>query len=200
MAHIPNNPQVAKISLVGHRDTRQWVNVFHAYKASGPVILLDLINLANAYKAAWDAAYKTAMPGAIVLDQIQCRKLDPTNPLAYDSTTGLPSAGTRTDVPEAANVTLTISWRTGLAGRKYRGRNYIAGIGENATTILDYITPAFLSIVSALADNLYNAPINAGGFVPAVFHLGPDTITAIQSWVIDAILDSQRRRLPARGR
>jgi hypothetical protein len=200
MAHIPNNPQVAKITFVGHRDTRQWVNVFHAYKASGPVLRIDLINLANAYKAAWDASYKGSMTTNIVLDQIQCRKLDPLDPQAYDSTTGLPSGGTVASPCEAANVTLTISWRTGLAGRKYRGRNYIAGVAEAFVTALDAITPAFLSAVSSVADYLFNAPLVAGGLVPCVFHLGPDTVTQIQSYVIEAIIDSQRRRLPGRGR
>lgn len=198
--HIPNNPQVAKISLVGHRDTRAWVNTFHAAKPSGPLARIDLLNLAGAYLTAWNTAYRPNMCNPIILDQIQVRKLDPLDPQAVDSTTGLPSAGTAPGSEEPANVTLTLSWRTGLAGRKYRGRNYVAGIPTARVSATDTVDGLFVSQMSTLADNLYNAPINAGGMVPAIFHLGPDTWTAIASYVIEAILDSQRRRLPGRGR
>jgi len=202
MSHIPNNPAVAKVSFVGHRDTREWVNTFHVHKSTGALNAADLAAIASAFYNWWHNWYRLAFPASIVLDQIQVRKLDPTDPLAYDDTTSLPEGGTAgagSGILEAANVTQTISWRTGLAGKKYRGRNYIPGILE-AWSSDDRATSVLNTLLAAAADALITTVLGATVYDLGVFHLGPDTITDIVTFVIDAILDSQRRRLPGRGR
>jgi len=198
---IPNNPLVAKVSMVGNRDTRQWVNTFHVAKTNGvPWNAGDLLTIATAFKAQWDGFWKPICGTIVDLDVIQVRKLDPSDPLALDYTTGLPSAGTLGTALEAANVTLALSWRTGLAGRKFRGRFYFPSIADNQTTQDDRALSALVAAFNALLDNLWNAPVAAGPYELVVFHLVDSTFTAITSWVVDAILDSQRRRLPGRGR
>lgn len=197
----PNNPNVAKIALVGHRDTREWVNTFHVHKIGGGAITLaDLLVLAPAYLAAWVAAYRTMVNGTIVLDIIELRKLDPSDPIALDYTTGLPSGGALGGTNEAANVSISASWRTGLAGRAFRGRFFVAAINEAITTVLDTLTSAGVTQVTTLMDYLYNAPSVAGPFEPVIFHRATNLYTVITSYVIDAVLDSMRRRLPGRGR
>jgi hypothetical protein len=136
------------------------------------------------------------------LDQVQVRKLSPTDPLAYDTTSGLPSFGTRnggTEGIDPANVTLTMSWRTGLAGKKYRGRDYIPGIISNDSTQDDHVGSALAAIL-AVAAQAYTASWIGTAFRDVIFHRADNTITPVISWVIDTIIDSQRRRLPARGR
>lgn len=197
----PNNPNVAKIALVGHRDTREWVNTFHVHKIGGGAITLgDLLALAPAYKSAWDLGYKTIMNSAITLDMIQLRKLDPNNPLALDYTTGLPSSGSLGGTNEAANVSLSCSWRTGLAGRKYRGRFYAAAVNEAIITAIDTLTSSGVTQYLTLMDYFFNAPSVASGFEPVVFHRADNTFTVITSYVIEALVDAMRRRLPGRGR
>jgi hypothetical protein len=198
----PNNPAVAKISLVGNRDTREWVNTYHVYKTAGSMDGGDLHNLCIAFFNWYNTFVKPQLLPSIVLDIIEARKLDPSNPLAEDFTTGLPLVGSNaeTTTNEAANVTLATSWRTGLAGRKYRGRNYFPAIREDAVTPDDRINTAMVTALTGIAAQYLLAIAGAGSFEPVVFHKFDNSVTAITQFVIDAILDSQRRRLPGRGR
>lgn len=200
---VPNNPTVCKVSLVGHRDTREWVNTLHVQKSTGDMLAADLTNIAQEVYTWWHSNYRAAFPPAIVLDQIQVRKLDPSDPLALDYTTGLPEGGSSTLSPgtlEAANVTQTISWRTGLAGKKFRGRIYIPGIMEELTTADDRSTSPENAILAAAASAWLTISQSLGPYKPVIFHVASDLATTITSYVIDAILDSMRRRLPGRGR
>lgn len=197
----PNNPAVAKLTLVGNRDTREWVNTFHVHKTSGSMNGTDLHLLCLAFKAWWDASYKVCFPPAISLDVIQARKLDPSNPLSEDFTTGLPDIGTNANTAmEAANVTETMSWRTGLAGRKYRGRDYVPAIAEAYASQDDRATSPFVALLTTAATQYLASVLGVSGMEPVVFHAFDNSVTPIVSFVIEAILDSQRRRLPARGR
>src|SRR5215216_2707941 len=85
------------------------------------------------------------------------------------------------------NVSLTISFRTGLRGRSFRGRNYVVGLVEGQTTGANQIDSATsAAFVDANGDPI---PRAAGVTTP---------ITSVL--VVDNIVDSQRRRLPGRGR
>lgn len=197
----PNNPAVAKLTLLGNRDTREWVNTLHVAKTSGSMTGTDLHIICLAIKAWWDAAYKVVFPAGIVLDVIEARKLDPSDPLAEDFTTGLPSAGTNANtLLEAGNVTETISWRTGFAGRKYRGRIYIPGVAQAFANQDDRATSPLVALLTTAATQLILGVATAGPYELAVFHKFDNTYTAITQFVIEAILDSMRRRLPGRGR
>jgi hypothetical protein len=178
------------------------VNTFHVYKPDGALVLADLGEIGAAFYDWWHNRYRTQFGPSIVLDVIEVRKLDPGDPLALDYTTGLPEGGTRTSgdaAEEPANVSLTMSWRTGLAGRKYRGRNYIPGIGTTDVTTLDTINSTAATRIASIAAQLL-AGILTAGFQFVVFHVADNTVTEITDFVIEAILDSQRRRLPGRGR
>lgn len=197
---IPNFPAGAKVSFVGNRDTREWVNVFHVHKTNGPIAPADLVTLAGIYRAFWDN-YRAAVPTICALDVIELRGLDPLHPYALDYTNNLPSSGLRSGVATApANVTLALSWRTGLAGRKHRGRNYIPGVVENDLTSDDRINSPFATLLSSIAAQYLAAIPGGGPYEPIIYHILNDTFDAVTSFVIDSILDSQRRRLPGRGR
>lgn len=111
------------------------------------------------------------------------------------------------------NVSLTVSFRTGLRGRSFRGRNYIVGLVEGQTTaaneIVSATSAAFVDAYSLLLD--FGQDIGASWVVVSRFS-GVDgngdpipraagVTTPITSvLVVDNIVDSQRRRLPGRGR
>lgn len=199
----PNNPAVAKVAFVGNRDTRQWVNVFHAHKTTGEITLQDMGALASAMFDWWNTQYRQEFGPSVVLDVIQVRKLDPLNPLALDYTTGLPLGGARTGgevTMNPGNVSLTLSWRTGLAGRKFRGRTFIPGLPLVDTTTIDTINSGTVARLSAIAASFMTHVLNSG-LEPVVFHQVSNVApTLITNFVIDAILDSMRSRLPGRGR
>lgn len=114
---------------------------------------------------------------------------------------------TGNDLP--TNVTFCISFRTALAGRSYRGRNYICGMKSAMIENGNYIYPTYRnSWISA-----YNHLIISGTTPPAGwrwviasrYHDGVRRETGVATPVTDVVvsndtLDSQRNRLPGRGR
>jgi hypothetical protein len=114
--------------------------------------------------------------------------------------------------PMPNNVAYTISFKTGLSGRSFRGRNYIGGLPNTAVTgndieagtrtgLLDYYTA-----LQAMADS------NGTPWVVVSRFSGVDPITGdpiprvtgvttpiLTVSTFDLTVDSQRRRLPGRG-
>jgi hypothetical protein len=194
----PNNPRVARVAMIMQRDTRQVVNTFHVQKTAAWTAG-DLSSLALAVKVWWTTYYKPMIPSQYALTQIQVRVYDPVAPLAYDLNVSPPEAGTRGTTPEAGNVTLSMSTRTGYAGRKFRGRMYLAGIGTGDISVTDTVVSA-LSTLAANAIATLIASALPAGMALTLFHRFTNTFTDITAYVIENVVDSQRRRLPGRGR
>jgi hypothetical protein len=195
----PNAPSIAKVSVVGHRDQREWVNTFHVHKLAGAWTPADMSAVAN-IMVAWVNNYRAVWPINIFADVIEVRVLDPVHPFALDHSINPPLQGTEQGATEPGNVTSTISWRTGLAGRKHRGRDYVPGYATPDVTVDDRLGTAMVNLLATVAQLYITDITGLGGFEPVVFHKADNTWTPIISFVIDAILDSQRRRLPGRGR
>jgi len=201
----PNNPNVCKVSLIFARDVREAINTFHVDRAGG-WSLADMANLATRVHTWYSTYYKQCIPTNIALQVISLRVYNPVAPLAYDLPISPGEAGTRTGTAEAANVTITMSERTGLAGRAFRGRMYVPGISENDALANDTASSVLTSLLSTAMAQLIVALFNAPE-VMAVFHrphIPPhvldNTATQVLTYVIENVLDSQRRRLPGRGR
>jgi len=119
---------------------------------------------------------------------------------AYGSyTPPTPQNGTAAGDALPANAALCISWKTGLSGRTAHGRTYMFG----------FVDSAFLgsTAISGLVVNLANwaqSVITYAGVVglavdAAVLSLKDELLRPINGYAIDAVADSQRRRLPGRG-
>jgi hypothetical protein len=195
---IPNNPLVVKVAMVYRADTRHFVNTFHVADVAG-WDLAKMTLLAEQFVDWWRDTFNQASSNQINLEQVQVRLLNPANPLAVDYTTGLPITGGRSSVHEPYNVTVTISWRTGLAGRKYRGRIYVPGLTEDTTNTDDTIASFEVATLAASASDLMLRMATLSADL-VIFHKIDNTYTAVTTYVIDNVLDSQRRRLPGRGR
>jgi hypothetical protein len=194
----PNNPQVVKVTMLYRRDTRTFVNTFHLKDSAGWDIT-KMQNAANDARDWWNTSYRLSQPAQVALYGVQVRLYDPANPLAYDLAVSPPIAGSQSGTSEAGNVTATISTRTGLAGRKFRGRMFVPGIAEVYANPDDTATSAFVAALAGAAVAFVGTAWH-GGYQPAVWHFATNTATPIISAVISNILDSQRRRLPGRGR
>lgn len=195
---VPNNPEVVKVAMVYARDTRQFINVLHFSQAGGWT-LPQMQLLATDIVAWWEDFYRIGQPAAISLVQVQVRLLDPSNPLAWDFAPSPGIPGTSSDPPSPANVTLTVSWRTGLAGRKYRGRIYVPGITEAVAQLFDDASAAFITQMAIAGAELISGALSGAG-VLSIFHVSTNTFTQVTSVVLESLLDSQRRRLAGRGR
>jgi hypothetical protein len=193
----PNNPDVVKVALLFSRDTRTFVNTFHCYKTGGWTTP-DMLALALRFRDWWQTYYRVRVPSEIALKEEQVRLLDPDNPLAVDHPESPPIPGLLGQFAEAGNVTLALGKRTAYAGRRYRGRIFVPGLGETDVTATDVMdsaaTIAFSAAMQALLDSLTT---NATPLV--IFHKGDNLFSTVTSFVIDSLVDSQRRRLAGRG-
>jgi len=196
---VPNNPEVCRVSLIYARDTRTFVNVLH-FRQLGGWVDTDLPGLCAEVADWWNDSYRLVVPPEVALVQVQARVYDPALPLAFDLPISPPNPGTNaTGDPTSANVTSTLSWRTGLAGRKYRGRIYCPSLPELSVGDDDRLTsPTVSGLAVAAGDLIARAVTLAVDLV--IFHRVDNTFTKVISYVIENIVDSQRRRLPARGR
>jgi len=79
--------------------------------------------------AGWASAELTPLYGAgLTLSNINVRDLSTEFSISYDLTTNIPGTNVQAGLP--ANVAFAISFRTGFAGRSYRGRVYHPWLGE----------------------------------------------------------------------
>lgn len=200
----PDNPQVCKVTLVMKRDQRQFLNTFHVDKATDWT-LPEMITLANDFGTWWQNSYRQAIPDDIALTQVQVRKYDPTAPLGFDLEVNPAIAGALPGEVLPGNVTSTVSWRTGLAGRRFRGRIYIPGLNEGNVDSQDLISSTIVNLLSSAAISLISSALTNGKLT--IFHAPKEvptpfdnTSTDVLTSVVENIVDSQRRRLPGRGR
>jgi hypothetical protein len=149
---------------------------------------------------------------SIQLIELVARLLDTASSIGFT----LPVSGVvRGGVDFAAvpnNSTYTVSFKTGLTGRSFRGRNYVPGIPDNARTA-NTIDPTFRTGVLSFYDQLRALATSSSiTWVVASRFSGVDPTTGdpiprtvgvttpiISVSTADLVLDSQRRRLPGRG-
>lgn len=103
------------------------------------------------------------------------------------------------------NVVLCVSFRTGLAGRSYRGRNFPPGItrthqaGNFATpTYTNQLQAAYTALITAVGESawVWGVATRYSNKLPRI----EGAMTPITAVVVtDRALDSQRRRLVGRG-
>ena len=182
------------------------MNTFHVLQVSGWT-LGKMQTVANDFKVWYQSWYAACINPNVSLTGIQVRNYNPSLPLAYDLPVSPPIPGTRASgTAEAASVSLTTSWRCGLAGRAFRGRDYLPVLGEGDVAANDTVVSALTTVMATAAGHLI-----VGAFTDLVtlciFHrpgLVPkpldNLITNVASAVIENIVDNQRRRLPGRGR
>lgn len=201
---LPNNPNVAKAIMTFASDTRVFQNILH-FSATSAWTSLQLAQLATDLISWWNLAYKARMSNEVALTLVQTRKLDPDDPLGVDQPVIPPSPGTAANTSTPSNATVTMSWRTGLAGRRYRGRNYVPGLCEVDVTVDDRINSTLIASLQAAATSLIASTLSHGALT--IFHAPNETpnpldntFTNVTTAVIENIIDSQRRRLPGRGR
>jgi hypothetical protein len=179
------------------RDTRKFVNTFHVARVDAGILdAADILNIANIFVDWWASSYKNAVTNQIAGDNVVVTKQDPSDP--QQITLPLVGSGTFSGAVYPADVTAAVSWRTGLAGRKYRGRFYDFGVPDSQGTSQDTIQGGYQIILQNIAAYLLTHLVT-GGYAGIVYHRADDTSTAITSIVVDLLLDSMRNRLAGRG-
>jgi len=106
----------------------------------------------------------------------------------------LATAGSSAAAPLPPQNAICLSWHTGRAGRSYRGRTYLPGIGEDKVDGGGIIVASFVtSLVGAAYDFL--AAQNTDNIPLVVFSRTLASKELVNAVSVDNIIDTQRRRL-----
>lgn len=189
------------------------------YSAGGQVTetVLQFVSLAtknitnfNALGAAlvtwWGTNIKPNLPTTQSLTQIKLTDLDNANGLVLNYGTGLPIVGTNAGAASPNNVSLVITKRTLKRGRSYRGRIYhglipvtaLTGSVVASSTTSGLVAAYSLLISLTVGSDTYNMCVVSRSHNKVV--TSPAETNLVTSMDSDGIVDSQRRRLPKRGR
>lgn len=196
---------VAQVQMVYTWDGQTVENVYHFSLAAAPIIGI-MQDLAIDMKEWWITYLRGSAPGYFQLAKIIVTDLSTQTSPAIEYAVDMPIAGSYNGISLPNNVACAVKWTTGLRGRSYRGRTFHCPI---PTT---WVTGNTLSSggISTMRDS-YTAliDVDAGGIsatlgVVSRFHnnaaRAQGVFTAITGVSINATVDSQRRRLPERGR
>lgn len=176
-----------------------WFEKGSAWSAS------DIEAVATQLVAWWDGAMAPLLTVGVTLREVYARDMSEEPSIEATSAAALTGDVAETYMPN--NVALCTSFRTGLTGRSFRGRNYISGMSRAQVTSNVFSGPWAASVTVAYEG--LNASI--GSVVPGAFHVvaslaseGEPRTTGVTTPVLsylntDLVVDSQRRRLPGRG-
>lgn len=168
---------------------------------------LTNFNAFGAYLVTWwNTNIKPNVPSTQSLTQIKLTDLDDANGLVVNYATGLPSVGSNAGAAAPNNVALVITKRTSKRGRSYRGRIYhgllpVTTLTANtvaSSTANGLVTAYSILISQTVSTFLYQMVVVSRSHNHVV--TSPAETNFVTSLDTDAVVDSQRRRLPKRGR
>lgn len=191
---------------------QQCLNNLWFLHTAGAVNLVDLTALATGLVSFWATEIMPLLSDDLELVSVLARDYTAENGLELlAGSTGV-SGGGGDAMPN--NVAACVSVRTGLAGRHYRGRLYLGGIAR-ATVSENSFADLFIANVS----DSFNGITGVAGLAPnwqwvvvaqtqsnptpppAQIPIPGGIVTPVTNVVfVDNIVDSQRRRLPGRGK
>jgi hypothetical protein len=204
---IPNTPSAVKVAMRYIVDGLPMFNVFNVL-CSGAASAGDLTAIAGAVQLWWNNEFRACLSGAQSWIDATLYALDgPGSPVLVYSNTGT-LTGSLAGGIYPPNVSICVSFRTGLSGRSYRGRLYFPGM-PNVAPVSGGFTDAgsiafWLPRMQALRTrlitagyqlcivSLYSGKNLDGSKKPRLVGLA----TPVTTVLMDRRVDSQRRRLP----
>jgi hypothetical protein len=206
MAFIPVE-NCAKIVIEGTVDGQQVDNDLYFRHTTGAITEADLVSLTSQIASWMGSTYAPLLNVAWQGSRVKGRALD----FSFGFVAETSMVGTVGGVSgEAApnNCSMSVSFRTSFAGRSFRGRNYVPCLTNSQVTGNVIDTGFITDVIAAYTDLIFpgvSAPPGWEWAVVSLFTLGAPRVagvfTAVTSViVVDNIVDSQRRRLPGRGK
>lgn len=161
--------------------------------------------LASKIAGWWNAEYRIYQSNLCALTAIKVTDLEAAFAPGIEYVTGLPAAGAGATEIMPNNVTVATTFITDLRGRSYRGRNYFVGLttdSVNGNAISAATALAFQEMYEALpsyldpGDGQHVVVSRYSGNAPRV----AGVTTPVTGYRTERTIDSQRRRLPGRGK
>lgn len=203
----------AQVRLIQSFRDQLVVNTLWFLHLTGAPTFADIQALATACNFQWQSSIATLLSNDLSYERCIVRDYSVENSFEAVASPSSPVPGTAGDAMPN-NVAFAVSLRTGLSGRAYRGRIYLAGIPravveENSlmSTFLDDVSIAMSGFIGpseivpdwqlGVAHRVSSGPPPERLPIP----LDPGVITVASNFSFsDVIVDSQRRRLPGRGK
>jgi hypothetical protein len=189
-------PHCVEVVVKGHHVGNEVNSVFNYYTPSS-ITSAQAQSIAIGFRDNVLTSYRACLTAAYFAEVIHVKDLSVANGVTYDLLLVGPYPGTRGGNDLPGSVALVASWRTALSGRSYRGRTYLGPLAESDVSG-DTAAASLTSAVAAfIATIIGYHPLGALLFSVASRHL--HGINQIFAGIVDAIVDSQRRRLTGRG-
>lgn len=166
----------------------------------------DMADLAGIVAGWWHDSVRPQQSEDVTLRELYLTDLNTNTSPTLTYTTGLPDAGSAAAPSLPNNNSFTISFRTGGRGRSSRGRNYWVGLLAGQV-VASEVTEVHAASIKAAYDALFDALSESAWswcIISRFHNLAPRTTALVQQVstvvITDLTVDSQRRRLPGRGR
>ncbi len=197
-------PNVALVELIFRQDNQIMEQTFHVLNAAQWDVS-QLVQLGGVFKSWWQTNLLGGCSNTVQLIMIKLTDLTTATSPLYEYLTGLPIGGGNGSTAEPSNVTLAVKFTTNTRGRSYRGRTYHIGLTQNQVqgNVISvgqalYMRDGYFALIQAMITAGYQL------VVASRRSAGAPRVTGISTVIIDVqvdiTLDSQRRRLPGRGR
>lgn len=193
----------AKVTYSGIFRSQQYVGDLWFYHTAGPIVAADLATLLNAVGSSFLPALAAEQSNDITYTFVRARDYSIVNGATQEQ--GLSLVGGGTDAMPN-NVCISCSFRSGIAGRSFRGRNFVGAIprdqvAENSvlSTFLSPVLAAFTLMTSPTFATNWQwsiASFRSLGTWRGVAALTP----VLYPIFVDNIVDDMDKRLPGRGK
>lgn len=204
MEYIPV-PGVWQVELTYLFDNQRCQNVLHYAPSAVPNDAAVASFLAQ-FQTWWVNIVDSYISIAVTLVELKATDLETQNGRVIFNNTSLPLAGTAAGAALPNNCALVITKRTANRGRSFRGRIYVPGMTETFVTGNQVTGGTVTGLVNAFEDirQLTANTIDWNMVVVSRYaNKNPRVVgiaTAVTGFTSDGLIDSQRRRLPGRGK
>lgn len=199
-------PNICEVQFRTTFNGEQTMNRIHVDVLTTPTAAI-CASLAATCAQWWLTNVVALVPGELIIREVYVKSIESQPGPEATFSAGFPLAGSLGDPSLPNNVTVAASLRSNLTGRSARGRWYWQGLTEPQVTGNTIGAGVLVSIDGALT-NLAST-ISGAGFLWVIVSFrtnnaprvgGPVYFTVEDIVFVDDVVDSQRRRLPGRGR
>lgn len=204
MPYIPA-PNVLRAELLFSWDGQSCETVLDFLPATPP-LLTDMNELGAHLVTWWSTTLRSNLPVNISLQRIQITDQTFENAPSIAYSTGLPLLGTNVGPSLPNNVAMVVTKRTLFRGRSYRGRIYHPGLLEGIVVNNTIDSGFATSVKNAYAALISFTTLSDAWEMCVVSRYANNNprevavVTPVWSMDVNLTVDSQRRRLPGRGR
>ena len=201
MAFVPA-VNVVRVAVEMNQAGHVTVNVYH-FLSPHPVTVADLTAIGSNI-ATWVTGHLIGqMAPNVTVTNINLRDLTTAGGAILDVPMTSGNVGTASGSPLSNAMALVASWRTGLAGRSFRGRTYVPGVTSvqlaagSDNLVSTGTTTALVGVMNALVSQLATAGYEL--VITSFRNAGAPRTTAVSTVpnaiIVNQKLDNQRRRM-----